>query len=76
MSRPDNCPNCGTSWIGEPIPMVQRHFYQATHFRREIGVEIRGKYDGVDHWLCPDCQATFDRSYEPRATSPKEVAGE
>ena len=64
MKEPDNCPNCGVTWIGEPIPDSDREFFGGkTHFRREIGVEIRGKYDGVDHWKCPDCLATFDRSY-------------
>ncbi len=62
--EPLKCPQCGASWIDSPIPEKDReHFGNATHFKREIGVEIQGKYDGADHWLCPDCGATFDRSY-------------
>lgn len=28
---------------------------------RLIGVEIRGKYDGVSMWECPDCRTRWDR---------------
>lgn len=31
------------------------------HFSRLIGVEIRGYYDGVSMWKCPDCGKTWDR---------------
>lgn len=33
-------------------------------FVRLIGIEIRGKYDGIDHWKCPDCDARFPRFKE------------
>jgi hypothetical protein len=33
----------------------------AVHFRRDIGVEIRGVYDGVLYWMCPDCQKAWQR---------------
>ncbi len=67
MPTPNNCPACGRSWIGDPIPEADREFFSgSTHFRREIGVEIQGEYDGVDHWECPDCHATFDRNYKQR----------
>ena len=59
----DNCPACGVSWIGEPIKNPE-FFGGASYFHREIGVEILGEYDGIDHWLCPDCGAKFDRGYK------------
>lgn len=56
------CPECNADWRGSPIPEKIRHCYgQKEHYSRLIGVEIREKYDGVDHWLCPDCRATFNR---------------
>lgn len=33
----------------------------ATHFRREIGHEVRGVYDGVLFWSCPDCGHAWPR---------------
>ena len=32
-----------------------------THFSRIIGVEIRGVYDGVLFWACPECGGTWHR---------------
>jgi len=28
---------------------------------RQIGIEVRGKYDGVSYWKCPDCETVWDR---------------
>lgn len=56
------CPHCGADLKGDPIPEEYRHFYgNATHFRREIGVEVRGVYDGVLYWRCPDCGGSWHR---------------
>lgn len=30
-------------------------------WKREIGIEIQGKYDGISYYQCPDCKAYFDR---------------
>ena len=30
-------------------------------WRREIGIEILGGYDGISYWRCPDCNAEWDR---------------
>ena len=30
-------------------------------FSHLIGVEIRGKYDGVSEWMCPACSTRWDR---------------
>lgn len=58
----DNCPHCGVSLIGAPIETEsQEWFGGATHFRREIGIEVRGAYDGVLYWQCRDCGKEWHR---------------
>ena len=60
----DECPNCGVSLQGEPIPQesVARGLYgDSTHWRREIGCEVPGVYDGVLYWMCPDCEMAWPR---------------
>lgn len=52
----DNCPHCGVSLIGEEIPEQLQGVCGATHYKREIGLEYVGVYDGVVAWRCPDCQ--------------------
>ncbi len=50
------CPECGADWTGPPIPQDIRHHYgDQTHFSRRIGIELKGIYDGVIVWKCPDC---------------------
>lgn len=62
MSGLDNCPHCGVSLIGDPIPEKDRHhFGKETHFRREVGIEIWGAYDGILYWQCPDCGGSWHR---------------
>jgi len=61
MKRLDNCPKCGVSLIGDPIPEDIVEHYAGTHWRREIGIEVRGVYDGVLFWRCPDCEHEWDR---------------
>lgn len=46
---PPACPNCGAD-----LTAPGGYF-------RVIGVEVRGVYDGVLHWLCPDCGHTWHR---------------
>lgn len=55
----NNCPSCNTSLIGAPIPEDIREHYSGTHWRREIGIEVQGFYDGVSYWRCPDCLHTW-----------------
>jgi predicted nucleic acid-binding Zn ribbon protein len=58
----DNCPACNASWVGASIPEKDReHFGGATRFRRIIGVEVLGEYDGISAWECPDCKAQWNR---------------
>jgi hypothetical protein len=60
----DICPN-GHDLTGDPIPQeyIDAGHYSpgTTHYSRMIGVEIRGVYDGVLYWLCPDCGIKWPR---------------
>ena len=39
-----------------------REFYTPPYkFSRLVGIEVRGKYDGVSYWECPDCKKRWDR---------------
>lgn len=40
-----------------------RPWGDATHFRREIGIEVQGVYDGVLYWRCPDCDRAWERDF-------------
>lgn len=61
----DKCPHCGVGLIGKPIN--EEYLFEGlyaegtTHYRREIGVQVRGVYDGVLYWQCPDCGGKWHR---------------
>jgi rubredoxin len=62
------CPHCGVSLDGELIP---GEYYVTVgkpdapqRFIREIGVEVRGVYDGILYWQCPDCGGNWPRFAE------------
>ncbi len=81
----ENCPHCGVSLQGEPIPEKSlthkdgcdgfSHeswsrpgdrchcliYGKVTHFGRKIGIEVRGVYDGVLYYQCPDCAGKWHR---------------
>ena len=60
MSNLDNCPHCGATLVGDPIPVEAREHYSPPYFyRREIGIEYPALYDGVWEWACPDCEFTW-----------------
>ena len=64
MTQPDNCPHCGVSLIGEPLSArayASGAFGETTHYRREVGNEVYGAFDGVLFWECPDCGGTWQR---------------
>lgn len=67
MRQLDACPHCGASLNGAPIPEEQQDVFGGTHFRREIGIEVLGVYDGVLYWKCPDCDGTWHRWPEGHA---------
>lgn len=73
----DNCPNCKVSWIGDPIPERMREHYSPPYFwRREIGIEIQGKGDRIDHYLCPDCGHEVSRKdHDNPKGKPPEMKG-
>lgn len=48
------CPKCGSNW--EVI-----NTSSGTIYSRLVGIEIRGGYDGVSYWECPDCKIRWDR---------------
>jgi hypothetical protein len=55
----DNCPHCNADLLGEVIP---EHIQPGGHhYRRSLGIEIRGVYDGVLFFACPDCHGTWHR---------------
>lgn len=45
----ESCPGCGSNQISNDGAV------------RTIGVEIRGVYDGVLFWQCPDCGTRWHR---------------
>lgn len=65
----ERCPNpdCGVSLRGSAIPQdyIDRGYYGegATHYSRKMGVELRGVYDGVLFWVCPDCDFSWVRNF-------------
>jgi hypothetical protein len=64
MSATETCPHCGSDLRGEPIPQDYRDagwYGDNTHYSRTIGVEIRGVYDGMLFWRCPDCGGHWHR---------------
>lgn len=46
---------------------LQKHYgNENARFSRLIGIEVRGLYDGVCKWRCPDCNAEWERAGIPR----------
>lgn len=48
----DFCPDCFSNlsfWIG------------TNKYWKWVGIEVRGQYDGVLFWRCPECEADFHR---------------
>lgn len=62
------CPN-GCDLLGDPIPQeaIDAVWYGpgVTHFNRRVGLEVRGVYDGVLIWYCPDCDVKWPRFGKP-----------
>jgi hypothetical protein len=60
----DTCPN-SCDLQGAPIPQeyIEQGLYGegVTHYSRKIGVEVRGLYDCVLFWKCPDCEVAWHR---------------
>lgn len=62
----EECPACGNSLQGEPIPEADQQSFAATHFSRKIGLYDWGR-DCTTSYRCPDCEAEWMRD-------PNEVA--
>jgi len=60
-SNPKNCPICDISLCDPNGPP----------FKLEIGIEIRGMYDGVLYYKCPKCEGTWGR--DGKIGSPEEI---
>jgi DNA-directed RNA polymerase subunit RPC12/RpoP len=56
---PHNCPHCNTSLLDKEIPENVKNHYSGNYYKREIGIEIPEKYDGIYYYMCPDCNGTF-----------------
>ena len=62
MGDTDTCPHCDADLRGQEIDPQYRDWYGGeTHYSRVIGVEVRGLYDGVLYWQCPDCGKSWNR---------------
>jgi rubredoxin len=53
-------------YVGKTDDELRAHVTEAygnanAHFSRLIGIEIRGYYDGVCKWKCPDCNKEWER---------------
>jgi len=53
-------------YVGKTDDELRAHIAESygdenARFSRLIGVEIRGYYDGVCKWKCPDCNKEWDR---------------
>ena len=45
----------------ELIQMAKNSYGKPYRFSKLLGIEVRGKYNGVSYWQCPSCKATWDR---------------
>jgi len=63
VNEPTSCPHCKVSLLDISIPQeyIDKGDYAptTTHYKREIGIEYPEKYDGVWHFMCPDCKGTW-----------------
>lgn len=55
------CPHCGASLYGEIIPGHLDADGNEQRYRRALGIEIWGVYDGVLFYACPECYGTWHR---------------
>lgn len=49
-------------WTDEQVEESMKNCYSPPYvWKREIGIEILGQYDGISRYRCPDCNTQFDR---------------
>lgn len=63
----EDCPSCKADL---------RTSVNGVEYYRTIGMEVRGMYDGVLFWICPDCDHAWPRFVAPdfRAAKSQEFA--
>ncbi len=57
--EPKNCPHCEVSLMAEAIPDDVKENYSGTHWKREMGVTVRGHGDRTNYYVCPDCNGRW-----------------
>lgn len=75
MIDKEHCTECGSLLVGRDIPYdIVEHYIPLNvdkddwlsinpwpTWKRKIGIEVRGAYDGVLVWKCPDCGYMWPR---------------
>jgi hypothetical protein len=57
-------------WTDEQVEQSMKECYSPPYvWKREIGIEILGQYDGISYYQCPDCKTTFNRFTGEEATN-------
>lgn len=59
----DECPECGGTWIGEPIPEHQQDLFGGAKFYRKVMGLYDHNKDMVTQYLCPHCDTLFNREF-------------
>jgi hypothetical protein len=72
MSSNETCPINGCDLRGEEIKpeSLAKGYYgpwdgvEKRYYSKMVGVQIRGVYDGVCYWFCPECGERWHRFAE------------
>lgn len=63
-----HCPECGEKWIGNPIPLENRHNYSPPYFYYYL-IEIWDwDKENLLEYECPGCRYRFPLDYDPDKT--------
>lgn len=59
LSR-QNCPECGVSWIGNPIPDdLKKEYNNRSHFTKLVAVPAKNNFSKIVAYECPGCEFNF-----------------
>lgn len=61
MNEHGYCPHCKADLDGDYIPVEIVHSYSGKKWGRALGINVRGAYDGILIWQCPDCKGYWPR---------------
>lgn len=78
MTDKEHCTECDSVLVGGDIPYdIVEHYIPLNvdkdewlsknpwpTWKRKVGIEVRGAYDGVLIWQCPDCKHMWPRFQE------------